>query len=99
MRRGAREHLRGWLPGCRSGVDADLMGAAGFRTEFNQRQPLSLVQLAPVGDRGLALFRRDHPPALFGAADLGERQLYDAFVACDFARDNAEIDFLDLPRL
>ena len=36
-------------------MDADLVGAAGFGAELDQRQPLALRQLAPVGDGGLAL--------------------------------------------
>ena len=50
-------------------------------------------------DRWLALFGRDHPPALFGAADLGEGEFDSALVSFHFARDNSEIDFLDLPCL
>src|SRR5690606_16252387 len=79
--------------------DADLVRAAGLGTELDQRPAVALGQQAPVGDRRLALARRDHPPALLGAADLAQRQLDCALGLLRDARQYAEVALADLPRL
>ena len=63
--------------------------------QAQNQQPTVLGQHPPVGDRGLALFRGDHPPALFRAADLGQRQFDRAFAIGRHARQYPEIALLD----
>ena len=81
------------------GMDPDLVRASGLGPEFDQGEPAALHQLAPVRDRVLALLRRDHSPALFGAGDLGQRQVDRAFLALDRTRDDPEVDLFHRARL
>src|SRR5690606_22028460 len=81
------------------GVDADLVRAAGLGPELDQRAAVALGQQPPVGDRGFALARGDHPPALLRAADLAQRQLDRALGLLRDARQYAEVALADLPRL
>ena len=65
---------------------------ADFAHQFGHRQLVT-------GDRRLALLGRDHPPALFGRADLGQRQIDRALFARNLARHDPEIDLGHLARL
>src|SRR5690606_31959001 len=78
---------------------ADLVRAAGLGPELDQRAAVALGQQPPVGDRGFALARGDHPPALLRAADLAQRQLDRALGLLRDARQYAEVALADLPRL
>ena len=80
------------------GMDADLVGAARFRAELDQGIAAALGQLAPVGHGRLALFRGDHPPALFRAGNLAERQGDGTLVLGHRTGDDAQIDLLYLAR-
>ena len=76
-------------------VNADLVRPPRLGPEFEQCTAIDLMQHAPMRDRGLALPRRDHPPALFGTADLGQRQFDRPFAVCRYPGQHAEIAFLD----
>jgi hypothetical protein len=79
-------------------VDADLVSAAGFGAEFNQRHAGFARDDFPMGDGGLALFGRDHAPAVFNRADLEQGKINGALLALHFGGDHTEIDFAYLAR-
>ena len=79
-------------------MHADLVGAAGFGAELDEGHSLLAIKHAPMRDGGLARARGDHPPALFGAADLGEIERDGTLVFNNRPGDDAEVDLFHLPR-